>query len=290
MPIHGRCCRALAALAVVTLSSCGGGDEADARRFELRGKVVSVDADAGTVTVEHGPVEGFMGAMTMPFSVKERWVFENLEPGDRLDAILVVRGREYWLEELVIARPASLDAAAPPPGPSPGDAVPDAVLTNQSGERIRLADYRGKALALTFIYTRCPLADFCPRMTHHFGVVENALKNDPGLYGRTHLLTVSFDPAYDTPEKLATYAWQQALVEGDTLDHWEFAAASAEELSRLASFFGLEYRDADDQIVHNLRTAVVAPDGTLAALFTGNQWQAQDLLAALRETAVALAR
>lgn len=274
----------IAVLALLALASCTGRDGGEERRFELRGKVVSFDADAGTVLVEHGPVEGLMEGMTMPFPVKDRWVFGSLEAGDRLDAILVVRGREHWLEDLVISRSATPDADAPPMGPKPGDAVPDVELTNQSGEPIRLADYRGKAVAITFIYTRCPLADFCPRMTHHFGVVETELRADLELYARTHLLTISFDPAYDTPEKLAAYARQQALVEGETLEHWDFAAASPEKLSELASFFGLEYRNAEDQIVHNLRTAVVAPGGRVAKVFNGNQWQPDELLAALRET------
>ena len=269
---------AMATLAVCL--ACGKAAEDDQRQFPLRGKVVSVDRAAGTVTVDHEDIEDFMPGMTMPFPLKDAWAFDALEPGDRLDAILVVSDDGFWLEQLVISSPPSTDSGIDaPPMPRPGDPVPDVELVNQDGETIHLSDYQGKALLITFIYTRCPLPDFCPRMTEHFLELEGRLREDPELYERTHLLTISFDPEVDTPAKLRTYAL--ARIREDALEHWEFATGDHENVRELASFLQLSYTEADGEIVHNLRTAAIAPDGTLFELYTGNSWSPDNVLDAL---------
>jgi protein SCO1/2 len=263
-------------LALLLLQGCR--EEVPEQRFELEGRVVSVDAAAGTVTVDHRAVEGFMSAMTMPFPLKDRWAFDRLKPGDGLSANLVVKGKDYWLEGIVISRSnATTDVAAEATEPAPGADVPDAALTNQSGRPIRLSDHRGKALLLTFIYTRCPLVEFCPRMTNQFGALESKLREFPALYEGTHLLSVSFDPDYDTPEKLERYARQMAEVKGDTFEHWEFAVADAENLGILSDFFGLQLQVTPDEIVHNLRTALIGADGKLVRIYRGNEWTVEEV-------------
>jgi protein SCO1/2 len=267
-------------LAASLLAAC---QEVEERRFELRGKVVDVDARGRTVTVDHEEVEGFMPGMTMPFPVKDDKVFGSLTPGDGLNAILVVRDRgterEYWLQELVVSR--SLPSAE---GPSPaeatriGELAPDTDLVNQDGRRFRLSDHRGKAVLVTFIYTRCPLVDFCPRMTRHFEALEELLRADPELYQRTQLLTLSFDPEFDTPETLKAYAVQMVQATDATFAHWEFATGNPESVRELASFLQLEYRAEKDEIVHNLRTALLAPDGTLKEIYRGNEWSPGEAL------------
>jgi len=262
------------------LAAC---QEVEERRFELRGKVIDVDSAGRTVTVEHEEVEGFMPGMTMPFPVKDDKMFGSLAPGAGLNAILVVRDRgaerEYWLQELVVSR--SLPSAE---GPSPAEAVrigelpPDTELVNQDGERFRLSDRRGKAVLVTFIYTRCPLVDFCPRMTRQFEALEEMLRRDSPLYERTHLLTLSFDPEFDTPETLRAYAAQMVQATDETLAHWEFATGSPESIRELAAFLQLEYRTEAGEIVHNLRTALLAPDGTLREVYRGNEWSPEEAL------------
>lgn len=260
--------------------ACRGGVDDDSRQFPLRGTVVSVDRDAGTVTVDHEDIEDFMPGMTMPFPLKDAWAFDALSPGDRLDAILVVNDDGFWLEQLVISTPPSPDTGVDTtPMPGPGDPVPDVELLNQDGQTIRLSDYREKALLVTFIYTRCPLPDFCPKMTDHFLELEGKLREDPDLYRKTHLLTISFDPAVDTPEKLKSYAL--ARISEEALKHWEFATGDHENIRGLASFLQLNYTEADGEIVHNLRTAAIAPDGTLFELYTGNSWSPDDVLDAV---------
>ena len=263
-------------------TACVNSQPEEERRYDFKGNVVSVDAEHGMVTVDHDAIGDFMGAMTMPFPVKDEWAFKYLEPGNRLTAEFVVRGNEYWLEKLVISEaPAPLDAASVPPARI-GEAVPNVELVNQDGKPIHIADYSGKALLITFIYTRCPLADFCPRMTSQFSALERMLKEEPALYDRTHLVSISFDPAYDTPEVLRRYALDEAHVTADAFAHWELATGSPDSIRELADFLDLEYGGEDEMIMHNLRTAVIAPDGTLSELFTGNSWKPDDVLKTLR--------
>ena len=262
--------------------SCGP----PAERYELEGKVVSVDVEAGKVTVAHKGISGLMDAMTMPFSVVDRKLLPSIQEGDHLSAILVVRGNAHWLEELVASRAVasgSLVDEMTPSGPELGSTVPDIELVNQDGDAVRISDYRGKALLLTFIYTRCPLVEFCPRMNKHFAVIEQTLEADPELYEKTHLLSISFDPEFDTPELLKTFALQQPTVTTETLSHWEFASGTHGNLRAIGFYLGLTYREAEDQIVHNLHTALVATDGTLAKLYLGNDWKPEEVVPDVRE-------
>lgn len=267
--------------AAVTIS-CGP----PAERYELEGKVVSVDVARSKVTLAHKEISGLMDAMTMPFSVRDRTLLPTIQEGDHLRAILVVRGNAHWLEELVVSRAVasgSLVDEMTPSGPELGSTVPDIELVNQDGDAVRISDYRGKALLLTFIYTRCPLVEFCPRMNKHFAVIEQTLEADPELYEQTHLLSISFDPGFDTPELLKTFALHQPTVTTETLSHWEFASGTQENLRAIGFYLGLTYREAEDQIVHNLRTAFVAPDGTLTKLYLGNDWRPEEVVSDVRE-------
>lgn len=273
---------------VVLLSvSCGRGDEASGEHYELSGRVVSVDEDSNRITIAHDDIPGFMQAMTMPFEVKDTRVFQSASPGDQVQATLVVTDERSWLEDVVITRTLLTDELAKPlsvPGePNPGDAVPDFTLINQDGRAIHVAQYRGKALALTFIYTRCPLPEYCPRMTSHFAKLEEALEDDPALYEMTHLLMVSFDHEYDSPAVLTEYAGTKIPGHSGSFSHWELATGSEEEVQEIARFFGLTYWPENEQIVHSLRTAVITPDGKLFKLYRGNDWEPSDILGDLKD-------
>jgi protein SCO1 len=267
------------------LAGCRGAESPKEQRYELRGKVMSVDPDAGTVTVDHESIPGFMESMTMAYPLKDKWAFDAMKPGDGLNAALVVRGTDYWLQDVVISHPPEPGSPGGPPPPARlGESVPDVELVNQDGKRIQLGDYRGKALLITFIYTRCPLSDFCPHMAQNFRVLEESLSQEPELYGKTHLLTISFDPEHDTPETLKKYALEAAMAPPEALRHWEFATGRPEKIRELADFLQLDYApdEAEGQIIHNLRTAIVAPDGTLAKVYNGNSWRPAELLADVR--------
>jgi protein SCO1/2 len=167
--------------------------------------------------------------------------------------------------------------------PQPGDDVPDFRLVNQDNKPVHLAQYKGRALLLTFIYTRCPLPEYCALMSSNFGEIDRELQKDAALYKKTHLLSVSFDPEYDTPKVLRSYgAAQTGNYDKETFNHWEFVTGDASEVKKMAQFFGLSYMPEKNEIVHTLQTALIAPDGKLAKLYSGNKWTPSDVVTDIR--------
>ena len=278
--------KALALLFSFLLTSCQSAPEPQGRRFEFKGTVVSVDKAQQTATISHEDIKDYMEGMTMPFKIKDAWVFDELKPGDGVQATLVVTDTSGWLEQVVVVQKTAGAQTGTPessPQPQPGDAVPDFRLVNQDGRAVSLKNYKGKALLLTFIYTRCPVPEYCSLMSSNFARLERELKKDPSLYARTHLLSVSFDPAYDTPKVLRSYgAATTGNYDKETFAHWEFATGSGEEVKKMAQFFGLAYVPEKDQIVHSLQTALVGPDGKIFKLYPGNEWQPDDVLTDVR--------
>ncbi len=252
-------------------------------RYELRGKIVSVDKNQRQVVLDHEEIPGFMGAMTMPFKLKSDWAFDQLGAGDRLQATLVVTDSGFWLEEPIITKGMPTDSASKAPSsgnePRAGDEVPDFSLINQDGKTIHLSQYRGRALAVTFIYTRCPLSDYCPLMSANFAEISRALQQNGDLFSKTHLLSVSIDPTNDTPQVLRSYgAAHTEKYLDEKFQQWEFATGAPEELKRMAQFFGFSFYEEKDQIIHSLRTAVIAPDGRIFKIYRGNEWKTTDVL------------
>jgi len=266
----------------------GGGEEP--RRYPLEGQVLSVEAETATARVAHEDIPGFMPAMIMPFSVRDAEGLAALRPGDRIRATLVVAEEEAWLEQLEIVGHDALpveDAAPPLREGQPGDLLPDVTLINQDGEEVSLSDFRGRALAITFIFTRCPLPDFCPRMSGNFAELERLLSAAPELHEETRLLSISFDTAFDTPSVLKEYGHRYLpKAEASGFGHWQFASGSAEQVRQLAHAVGLDFVADGEQFVHNLRTAIVDREGRLAMVLRGNDWQPED---ALQELQTALA-
>jgi protein SCO1/2 len=171
--------------------------------------------------------------------------------------------------------------ASPPALLEPGAAVPDVVLKDQDGNERRLSAWRGGVVAVTFIYTRCPLPNFCPLMDRHFAAVQQSVQSDPALKGRSHLLSVSFDPRFDTPEILAAHARKA----GADPALWTFATGEQDAVDAFARGFGVSIirEDADlEEIMHNLRTAVIDREGRLVQVFNGNEWTPAELLDAMR--------
>jgi len=258
------------------------------QRYDLRGKVVAVDANAGTVTVAHQSIPGYMGAMTMSFIVKDQWAFKVLKPGQTVSASLVIEGDHSWLEGLVVTeegKPGSDSLARPGSARTPlGQEVPDFALINQDGKRIHLHQYHGKALLLTFIYTRCPLPDYCPLMSRNFAQIAEQVRRDPKLSASTHLLSISIDPEFDTPSVLRAYG-QNYAGNLHPFDRWEFATGTPDQVRKVAEFFGLRYWTDRGQIVHSLVTALVAPNGKVIQVYRGNDWQPAQVVSDLRDVA-----
>ena len=264
-----------------------------AKHFTLRGKVVAVDKAKKEVTVAHEEIKGYMSAMTMPFPVRDDFVLNDLTKDADIRADLIVeKDSSFWLENFSIT-------AAPNPNQQAvavnedfaqiGREVPDFRLTNQDGKQISLKDFRGRALAITFIYTRCPLPEYCTLMSRNFSDLALQLQNAPELKDKIRLLTISFDPQTDTPQKLKEYGLGY-LGKGAKPDFtvWQLATAPDAQVKSIADFFGLHYEtdEADKtQINHSLRTIVVAPDGKVQKIFSGNEWTTNELLKELESTA-----
>jgi len=258
-----------------------------AQRYDVKGKVVSVDQANHKVTIAHEEIKGYMEAMTMPFTLLEDWVYPELKPGAQIQATLVVDQGRSWLENPVVSNVVdpSLVGKTEDTGvePAAGTETPDFALVNQNGKKIGFKQYRGKALIMTFIYTRCPLPDYCPLMTKNFAAINSELQNKPALRDKTHLLSVTVDPDYDKPNVLLDYGARVAGLSADGFKRWEFATGSPEQIKTVAQFFGLNYWQEKDQIIHGLRTAIIAPDGKVAKVYRHNDWKPEDLVKELEK-------
>jgi len=266
---------------------------------KLVGVVRFSDPATGRVTIRHEAIPGFMDAMTMPFTLKNRQVLDDVHPGDEVEGTLRIdrengEVRDYELTDLVVARPApapslslnlaggkaELKEAVRPL--KPGERVPDFTVTDEDGKTLKLSDLRGKAVALTFIYTRCPLPDFCPRMDRKFSELAGKVGAVAGRAEGMRLLSVSFDPEHDTPDVLKKHARAQ----GARPPLWTFAVASHEELARVAQPLGLAYGPGKNEVIHNLVLAVIGPDGRLVRLETGpaaRSWGPAEILKTMYE-------
>ena len=276
-----RCVVVVAALILSgTAASCR--PRGPEQRYELKGKVVLVDKQGSTVTIAHETIPDYMEAMTMPFKLKDERLLKDLAEGDSVQATLVVAGLRSWLEDVVVTRetvdPSNLGKPETWVEPKPGDEVPDFKLEDQNNNRISFHQYRGRIVLLTFIYTRCPLPDYCPLMTDNFAEIEKALKSGSESNPKTHLLSITLDPEYDTPRVLREYAAQHSAGSA----HWDFATGTKDEVKRVATYFGLQYWRDGDQVVHSLRTAIVGPDGKLVKLYRGNEWKPDEIVRELR--------
>lgn len=273
-------------LVLFAFTSCRK-DTSNQKRYELKGKVLTIERDKHLITVAHEEIKDYMPAMTMPLTLRNDRDFEVLTSGDQISAILVVDGTESWLEDLVITRESADTNAPGPSGIVPakeGDEVPDYGLVNQSERPIHLAQYRGKTLLLTFIYTRCPIPDYCTLMSQNFAQIESGLAKEPELYQKTHLLSISIDPEYDTPAVLRSYgAAHTGKYTDENFAHWEFATGTKDQIKGIAQFFGLRYYADQDQITHGLRTAIIGPDGKVRKVYRDNSWKPEEVLTELRK-------
>ena len=252
-----------------------------ARQYELRGQILAIRPDANELLIKHGDIQNFMPGMTMPFKVRDARLLDGKVAGDLVTAQLMVAPADAWIAAIEKTGHAPLEApASMPPAAfvaplAPGDRVPETALQDQDGQSISLSAWRGQAVAITFIYLRCPLPNFCPLMDRRFLDVQTAVQKDPVLATRVRLLSVSFDPANDTSAALKAHA---ATLGADQA-RWRFATAPVETIDRFAATFGVNViREADKTITHNLRTGVIGPDGTVVAVYNGSDWTADQVV------------
>jgi protein SCO1/2 len=287
-------------LALIVLAGCHSGQKPPSQSNagqsfkvnHLRGKVVSTDVAKGEVTLDHEAIPGFMEAMTMPYKLNDASILGELHPGDVITADVLVSqdpDADLLLDHIVVVAQSKPDykPAVSYHVPTPGDVVPDFKLRNQDGRPIHLGQFKGKSLMVTFIYTRCPSPDFCPRMTRNFAALEKQLAANRALYAKTHLICISFDPEHDTPERLRAYG--AAYIGSNAKNafaHWEFAVPEKSVLDEMAKFFDLGMNnEADSTITHTLSTTLIGPDGKVARFYPGNEWTPEQVLGDVKQSA-----
>jgi protein SCO1/2 len=270
---------------VVAIVASACSRAAPSREYQLQGQILDIKPETSEVLVRHGDIRGFMPAMTMPYKVEDPKVLSGKEPGDLITATLVVGETEAHLSKIdKTGHAAIVDATAPAITESqilkPGDAVPDTALIDENNAARPLTSLKGHRVALTFMYTRCPQPDFCPLMDRNFAALQNEIKKTPGLRD-VRLVSVSFDPANDTPPVLETHA--KALGADPAV--WHFVTTSTGDLKGFAAKFGVTAVPSDESpaiLTHNLSTAVIDADGTLVKIRPGNMWTPADLIADLK--------
>jgi len=275
--------RSPVALAAAVLLTCGC-----AAHHTTTGLVLGVVPSArsgAVVTISHDAFPGFMDAMTMPFTLKGPARDVGLTAGDRVRFRLAVRGDRSWVDRIEVVSAARSDAGLQQTPAVPvlvpvGSLVPDFELVDQDGAPFRLSSLRGRVAAVTFIYSRCPLPDYCPRMVTNFRAVRDRFQGRLG--SDLELLTISFDPTYDTPERLRAYAAaSRAGGRG-----WHFLTGDPARIERVCNAFGIQYWAEEGLITHSLQTAVIDRGGRLAATVEGKDFtprQLGDLIEAVIE-------
>jgi protein SCO1/2 len=258
------------------LPACALLTGACAHHYTTTGLLLRSDPAAATVTISHDAFPGFMNAMTMPFDVRGAARSAKLTPGDRVRFRLSVKGDRSWVDRVDVISAAPVDAGLQQTPAAPllvpvGAAIPDFTLVDQSNADVSLSSLKGKVVAVTFIYSRCPLPDYCPRMVENFRAVRQRFAARMGR--DLVLLTISFDPQYDTPQVLARYAASQRAGGSG----WHFLTGDKANIERVCNAFGIEYFPEAGLITHSLQTAVVDRDGRLAATVEGKDFTPQQL-------------
>jgi protein SCO1/2 len=269
-------------------SACTG--TSDRHEYRLQGQIISIAPDHKDATIKHEDIKGFMSAMTMPYKVREANEYENLVPGDLINATLVVVSNDAYLKDVNKVGNAPLEkppAEAAMPAASAGfellklgQPVPSGAFINQDGKPTTLDAFRGSAVLLTFIYTNCPMPTFCPLMDRNFVTIQNKLQAEKNELN-VRLVTVSFDPVTDTPAVLKKHAEKL----GADPRIWTFLTGNRDDIDQWASRFGVSVSRAMNDprdITHNLRTAIIDRQGNLVQIYTGNEWTPDQALADTR--------
>jgi protein SCO1 len=268
------------------VASCGKrpAEAGAVKTFPVRGVVKELRATS--VIVAHDEIPGYMDAMTMPFNVKDSNAIAALKPGDNISFRLVVTEDKSWIENIVRASGSSARAASAGADKSvrvtsigPTQNVSDPVVppaaktnthplrsykfTNELGQAVALNDFKGTALAITFFFTRCPIPEFCPRLSKNFQQAQAQLKTMAGAPTNWHLLSVTIDPENDTPAALKNYG---ARYDYDPA-HWSFLTGPKDKLTEFAKLSDVSFNWEGNFLNHNFRTLIIDPRGGLQMVF-----------------------
>jgi protein SCO1/2 len=277
----------LASLTLLLLS-CSKQEQkpTDLATFPLKGEVVAIDTVKHRLTISHEEIPNYMDAMTMPFKVKDLELLKSVDIGDSIQGVLAVSHTESWLETFTITGKSEASSTHLAEGAThtrvfkEGESLPAVELTNQDAKQIYFNNFKGKALALTFIYTRCPLPDFCIRMSNHFAKIQRLLSKDKALDGKWHLISISFDPKFDTPKVLKNYGQSYRA----DLTTWDFVTGDQTAITKLTIGLGLSLSDDEGGLIaHNLRTVLLNKEGKIVRVIQGNEWTPEEVVDAMKK-------
>ncbi|MEW6157973.1 MAG: SCO family protein [Verrucomicrobiota bacterium] len=259
--------------------------QTNVQTFQVKGVVKKIEPDGTSILIQHEAIPNYMVAMTMPFDVKNTNEVASLQPGDSIGFRLNVTDEDSWIDQIqkIAASPGNVE---PPPKRDDGfrrvrdvepldigDVMPEYRFTNELGRAVSLSDFRGKALVFTFIFTRCPMPEFCPLMSRSFAATARILTNNPAAPKNWHLLSISFDPDYDTPAVLKNYA----EAYGYDPARWSFVTGALIDIDAITEQFSLPIVKRGNDWDHKLRTVVVDVNGKIQNILVGNQWKPQEL-------------
>ena len=282
---------ALATLFALTLAFLVGGcgraakhEDVNAQHYQVRGVVRGFSPDRATIDIQHENIPDFMPSMTMPFSPRDPNEISNLKIGDAIAFRMTVTTKDFWIDQIktlprdAVAlpepRPTSSTAAGNSSRLREGNEMPVFSLTNQEGKNVTRDFFKGQPFILTFVFTRCPVPNFCPRMSGNFAELQRAIKSGNGPLARTRLLSITLDPDFDTPAILKQY--------GEHLQFdpaiWTFATGDPKEIDALTQAFSVYRQTEGGTISHGLATALVGPDGTIRKIWRGNAWTPAEVI------------
>jgi protein SCO1 len=260
------------------------------RSYEARGIIRGFAPDRRSIDIEHEDIRGFMPSMTMPFAVRDSKQISGMQIGDAISFRLTVTDNDSWIDQIrkisdsEVRLPVSTATSkgGSPVDDSPrlreGDMMPAFELTDQNGGRITLQTFRGHPFVLTFIFTRCPIPNFCPLMSRNFADLQKAVQDGSGALAQTRLLSISFDPEFDTPQILETYA-NHAQAD---LKIWTFATGEKSKVENLTRSFSVYVQAEGGTISHGLASALINEDGRIAKIWRGNGWTPSEVISEIK--------
>ena len=262
--------------------------ESGVRVFQVKGVLQEFPTDGRSAVIRHEEIPNYMPPMTMTLRLRHPEELRGLVRGDVVDFRLVVTDEDHQIDS--IRRIGHTNETALTSGASGaserllrvGDPLPDLLFLGEDGSEHSLAEFRGNTLAFTFLFTRCPLPDFCPRMSKNFNRARALAAIHPAGLKGYQFLSLSFDPAHDTAEVLRQYA---SGYRGTNADRWQFGVLSTNSLIEFTPRLGLWVSSLGGSLSHNLRTVVVDPRGRIFRLFDGNEWTPEDLVTSMQEAA-----
>ncbi len=261
--------------------------------FSVKGVVKEVKPAEKLIKIEHEKIPNYMEAMTMDFEVRDAKEFLGVKPGDYISFRMIVTQKDGWIDQITRMGTTQTVAAAPEEFRrvreveplKVDDVMPDYHFTNETGQAVSLSEFKGQAVAFTFLFTRCPFPTFCPRMSSNLEEAYKKLKADASAPTNWHLFTITFDPAFDSPAVLKSYAKRYAYDPS----RWNYLTGELIDITAITEQFGLMFWRPDPKevtgISHNLRTVVIDAQGKIQQVFKDNTWKVDDLVAEIIKAA-----